>query len=108
MTFSRLVLIALAIVFSSACGGGSDSTATAASPAASGAVPAAGTSDVPDTPTQGTPTVTFAAQLIEGPANNTFLGFEPYLNAATFVVAGAGMENVELVSANDESIVYGR
>jgi hypothetical protein len=115
MTFSRSVLIAWAIFLSSACGGGSDSTATPTAPAAStgvastpannGSVPTGAT---PDTSTPGSLPVTFAAQLIEGPANNTFLGFEPYLNAATFVVAGAGMENVELVSANDDGIVYGR
>lgn len=115
MTFSRSALIALAIFLSSACGGGSDSTATptapvastgnASTPANNGSVPTGGT---PDTSTPSSLPVTFAAQLIEGPPDNAFLGWDAYANSATFVVAGAGMENVELVSANDERILYGR
>lgn len=50
----------------------------------------------------------FSAQLVSAPVDNAFLGFAPYSNVATFEVIGTGLQNVELVSANDESIIYGR
>ena len=53
-------------------------------------------------------TPSFSAQLLSAPPDGTFLGFSPYSNSAHFEVGGKGLENVELVSAKDESIIYGR
>lgn len=55
----------------------------------------------------------FSAQLITAPPNNYFwLGLPPGGGAISpserFEVSGSGLGNVELVSAKDESILYGR
>lgn len=50
----------------------------------------------------------FSAQLVSAPPPNAFFGFDPYGYSAPFEVSGAALGNVELVSANDPSVIYGR
>jgi hypothetical protein len=50
----------------------------------------------------------FSAHLVSAPPADAFFGFDPYGNSAPFEVSGTGLENVELVSANDASVIYGR
>lgn len=54
----------------------------------------------------------FSAQLVSAPPLTGFLGEEPGSTTRSetvkFEVSGSGLGNVELVSAKDESIIYGR
>jgi hypothetical protein len=50
----------------------------------------------------------FTAQLVTAPPGGALLNSPPYFSPVRFEVRGSGLRNVELVSANNESIVYGR
>jgi hypothetical protein len=49
----------------------------------------------------------FSAQLVTAPPERAFLGAD-FADPVRFQVAGTGIRNVELVSARDPSVVYGR
>jgi hypothetical protein len=66
--------------------------------------------DVPTPAPAPSPTPTpapFSAQVVTAPPDRAFLGAD-FADPVRFQVAGTGIRNVELVSARDPSVVYGR
>ena len=124
MDLRNALVLGTVVLMLAACGGGGsgDAAAGGASGTASQADAGSGGGTTPTVPNNAPapnptspgdasatpPAATFAARLTDAPADGTFLGFEPYLNSATFAVEGALLGNVELVSALDERVIYGR